>query len=350
VNVSCIPGQPIKSFEFKLSFNALLLHANSVSEGDIFDGYDTFFNNGTINNIAGTIVDIYDLIVGVGNVSDSGTLVTISFTALDTTGVSYLNLIDVGVTNEVEYLEVNVSNGNVSVAGYTLTINIVGSGTVTKNPNKTTYNYNEIVTLTANANTGWTFDHWSGDLTGTTNPTTITINSNKAVTATFIDSAVPEINDIIFTTSNPLDTDPAFGWVNITVDITDNVGVNVVQLHIQKPSGSWNNVSMNIIDADTFYYNSSSAFSSYGNYSYYIWTKDTSENDNSSLNSFFSMAPNYDVNNDGYQNLLDLVAVSNLYNQIGYLGWIREDVDNNSIIQVFDLVLISNHYNQCWWN
>ena len=99
VNVSCVPGQPIKAFEFKLSFNALLLHANSVSEGDIFDGYNTYFNDGTINNTVGTIIDIYDLIVGVGNVSDSGTLVTISFTALDMIGVSYLNLIDVGVTN-----------------------------------------------------------------------------------------------------------------------------------------------------------------------------------------------------------------------------------------------------------
>jgi len=46
VNVSCVPGQAIKSFEFKLSFNAMFLQVNSVIEGDIFDGYTTFFNNG----------------------------------------------------------------------------------------------------------------------------------------------------------------------------------------------------------------------------------------------------------------------------------------------------------------
>ena len=43
VNVSCVPDQPIKSFEFGLSFDSSLLIANSVTEGNIFDGYDTFF-------------------------------------------------------------------------------------------------------------------------------------------------------------------------------------------------------------------------------------------------------------------------------------------------------------------
>jgi uncharacterized repeat protein (TIGR02543 family) len=82
-------------------------------------------------------------------------------------------------------------NGNKTVTAtftqneYTLTINIIGSGTVTKDPNQSTYHYGDIVQLTANANPGWTFNHWSGDLTGTTNPTTITINGNKTVTANF---------------------------------------------------------------------------------------------------------------------------------------------------------------------
>jgi uncharacterized repeat protein (TIGR02543 family) len=68
---------------------------------------------------------------------------------------------------------------------FTLTVTIVGSGTVTKKPNQGTYQYNDVVILTANPASGWYFDHWSGDLTGNTNPTTIRINGNKAVTATF---------------------------------------------------------------------------------------------------------------------------------------------------------------------
>lgn len=350
VSVYCVPNQPIKSFEFKLSFDASLVQANSVSEGDIFDGYTTFFNNGNINNTAGTILNIYNLIVGAGTVSDPGTLVTISFTALDVTGTSYLNLSDVGVTNTTEYLPVSVSNGDVSIGAYTLTINTVGGGAVTKNPDKPTYNYNDVVTLTAVADEGWAFSQWSGDLNGGENPETITITGNHTVTATFTDSTFPEIKDLVVITSVPLDTDPAFGWVNITVSVTDNVAVSIVELRIKNPDEVWNNVSMDMLDSDTYYYNSSTAFSSYGNYSYFIWTVDTSENVNFSVEFVFSMPPNWDVNMDGYQNILDLVSVSNLYGQIGEMGWIREDVDNNGIIQVFDLVLISNHYALNWWN
>ena len=78
VNVRCVAEQPIKSFELKLSFDPILLVANNVSEGDIFAGFTTFFNAGIIDNTAGTIVDVYDLIIGLGNVSISGTFVTIS--------------------------------------------------------------------------------------------------------------------------------------------------------------------------------------------------------------------------------------------------------------------------------
>jgi len=350
VNVSCVPGQPIKSFEFKVSFNASLLQVNSVSEGDIFDGYTTFFNNGTTNNTAGTIVDIYDLIVGAGTVSDSGTLVTISFTAGLTAGVSYLTLTDSGVTNATEYLPITVSNGNVSIEVYTLTVNTVGSGSVSKNPDQATYGYNDVVTLTASADAGWAFVSWSGDLSGSQNPKTITMTGNMVVTATFADSAAPEITNVDATTSDQLDTDPMFGWVNISVDVTDNVAVDGVYLNITDPDGASINVSMIPIDSDTFCYQSSTAFSSCGNYSYFVWVVDAEGNGNSSDSFAFSMPPNWDVNNDGNQNLLDLVAVSNLYSQNGELGWTREDVDNNGIIQVFDLVIISNHYGQSWWN
>jgi hypothetical protein len=73
---------------------------------------------------------------------------------------------------------------------YTLITNVSpsGSGPVTKNPDKSSYSYNESVQLTATANSGYTFSNWSGDASGSTNPVTIIMNSNKAVTANFIAS------------------------------------------------------------------------------------------------------------------------------------------------------------------
>jgi uncharacterized repeat protein (TIGR02543 family) len=67
----------------------------------------------------------------------------------------------------------------------TLTVNIVGSGLVSVDPVKSTYNCGDVVTLTATADPGWSFGGWSGDLTGTDNPDTITMDGSKVVTATF---------------------------------------------------------------------------------------------------------------------------------------------------------------------
>ncbi|MCP5103524.1 MAG: PKD domain-containing protein [bacterium] len=72
---------------------------------------------------------------------------------------------------------------------YTLTTNTVGQGTIGLNPSGGTYNQGTVVTVTATPDSGWQFDNWSVDLSGSTNPTTITMNSNKSVTANF--SAAP---------------------------------------------------------------------------------------------------------------------------------------------------------------
>jgi len=69
---------------------------------------------------------------------------------------------------------------------YTLTVNIIGSGNVIKTPDMPTYS-GEVVQLTANPASGWSFSGWSGDLTGNNNPDNITMNENKVVTATFVE-------------------------------------------------------------------------------------------------------------------------------------------------------------------
>jgi len=89
-------------------------------------------------------------------------------------------------------------NGNKTITSnftqnqYTLTMNInpTGSGSVTRNPNKSTYVYGDVVELTANAATGCSFISWSGDASGTNNPVTLTIDSNKTITANFATTSV----------------------------------------------------------------------------------------------------------------------------------------------------------------
>ncbi|HNT78819.1 MAG TPA: right-handed parallel beta-helix repeat-containing protein, partial [Anaerolineae bacterium] len=72
---------------------------------------------------------------------------------------------------------------------HTLAVNTVGSGSVTRSPNQTAYVSGTVVTLAATPAAGWEFSAWSGDLLGSTNPTTITLDTDKTVTATF--TAIP---------------------------------------------------------------------------------------------------------------------------------------------------------------
>lgn len=71
-------------------------------------------------------------------------------------------------------------------SGYRLSIQTTGKGTVNRSPNKSNFPEGTQVTLTAVPADGWVFDGWSGDgVSGSQNPLTITMNSDRTVTAVF---------------------------------------------------------------------------------------------------------------------------------------------------------------------
>ncbi|MBD3340454.1 MAG: hypothetical protein GF353_15170, partial [Candidatus Lokiarchaeota archaeon] len=80
---------------------------------------------------------------------------------------------------------------SITISFCTLTINVSpsGSGSVGKSPDKQDYTYNESVQLTANANSGYQFDHWGGDISGSTNPQNLTMSDDKSITAYFIETS-----------------------------------------------------------------------------------------------------------------------------------------------------------------
>jgi hypothetical protein len=67
----------------------------------------------------------------------------------------------------------------------TLTVEVLGSGSVNVDPVKSSYDCGDAVTLEAMADPGWSFAGWRGDLTGTENPATISMDGSKIVTAAF---------------------------------------------------------------------------------------------------------------------------------------------------------------------
>ena len=78
------------------------------------------------------------------------------------------------------------------VSGTTYTISITSSnGSVSKSPDQLSYDSGASVTLTATADSNYTFSSWSGDISSSVNPITITMDVNKNITANFTANALP---------------------------------------------------------------------------------------------------------------------------------------------------------------
>jgi hypothetical protein len=91
-------------------------------------------------------------------------------------------------------LTIDATPGPQPAQYYALTVNVVGNGSVTKNPVNATYLGGTNVTLTAIPDVNWTFLSWSGDLTGRQSPVNITMDGNKTVTATFVQGLPGDLN------------------------------------------------------------------------------------------------------------------------------------------------------------
>jgi hypothetical protein len=137
---------------------------------------------------------------------------TVHFRSKSASGTSYLNFTTTDPSHATQvqdefgtdYLNwTRVVNGTVMV-GTALTVNVTpaGKGTVKANgvtltgyPNTTARSWDALVSLEAvNSTPGWGFVSWTGDLGGSTNPTSITMNATaKNVTANFAELP-PAIN------------------------------------------------------------------------------------------------------------------------------------------------------------
>jgi len=114
----------------------------------------------------------------------------------------------------VNWEAINLSIGE-TAATYSLTVSVSpsGGGTVALSPSTSGNQYESgtTVTVTANPASGYVFDHWSGDLSGSTNPTYITMDADKLVTAHFRQIAPGQYSLIISSTAGGEVTEPGEG-------------------------------------------------------------------------------------------------------------------------------------------
>jgi pectate lyase len=119
------------------------------------------------------------------DVSASGMTGAMSTKALTAAGATTLGWAHNGANRLAHSLCSVAPSGGTSPQNFTLTTNVSGSGTVSRNPNASSYPSGTVVTLTATPAAGFVFSGWSGDLGGSASPTTITMSANRTVTATF---------------------------------------------------------------------------------------------------------------------------------------------------------------------
>jgi hypothetical protein len=151
----------------------------SVSYSDIQDGYaganidaDPQFVAPVAANTAPTTTGNYRLQSTSPAVDAGNTFSVTATTDLDGNPRLHGGAVDMGA------YEAHVVTLTVATAGN-------GSGTVMPGVGTHPYLYGDVVTLTAGAATGSTFTGWSGDASGTTSPFMLTMNGNRAMTATF---------------------------------------------------------------------------------------------------------------------------------------------------------------------
>jgi pectate lyase len=119
------------------------------------------------------------------DIAASGMTGAMSTKALTTAGSTTLGWAHNGANRLAHSLCSLAPSGGGGPQTFTLTTNVSGSGTVSRNPNAASYTAGTVVTLTATPAAGFVFSGWSGDLSGSASPTTITMSANRTVTATF---------------------------------------------------------------------------------------------------------------------------------------------------------------------
>jgi len=167
-------------------------------------------------------------------------------------------------------------------------------------------------------------------------------NSDESDDAFTIDSTAPTITGITVTYSDPIDTDPLYGWENITCTVTDTTaGVKEVYIYID---GS----PILMQKAGGIYYHNATLAS--GNHTFYIEAKDNAENTQTSSSDKISKAPNWDINMDGTCNGLDvtLLSLKWLNGDGSNKGWIREDINNDGYVNGLDVTQLSLHWLELW--
>jgi hypothetical protein len=148
------------------------------------------------------------------------------------------------------------------IPSFSLVTNVIGQGSISLDPSGGTYPSNTTVNVTASASAGWFFVNWSGNASGTNNPTSMTMNGNKSVTASFAQSPIIEVppqnilaglSDTVTFTNHSLGTAPLFYQWSFNDSVLLNATNAILTLTNIQPQheGSYSVTVTNAYGSDT---------------------------------------------------------------------------------------------------
>jgi len=147
-----------------------------------------------------------------------------------------------------------------NIASYhALNLDVSGGGSITSDPLPMAKFYlpNTVVTLTAVPDSGFEFIEWTGDLTGSDNPTTITMDEVKSITAVFEEETVGIDNELIpkeYSLSqnypNPFNPNTTINFAlknpgRTTLKLYDLMGKQVATLFDQEMNAGFHSIAFN---------------------------------------------------------------------------------------------------------
>jgi hypothetical protein len=120
---------------------------------------------------------------------------SVTLTAQESTGYVFINwsgdVVDVVDTSQATVSVVMnakrmiTANFVPDTTTYTVTTGTVAGGSITLQPAHSDYLVNEIVSVLATPSAGYAFDHWTGDISGTSPTASLLVKSNKSIAAVF---------------------------------------------------------------------------------------------------------------------------------------------------------------------
>jgi hypothetical protein len=153
------------------------------------------------------------------------------------------------------------------------------------------YTSGTVVTLSAGANEGYIFANWSGDVTGSANPATLTMTADASVTANFV-----EFTGLTAGTHD--DTDPAWGYTD-TWSTSTNASYYNGTLHTSTTAG--NSATVTIYGSSFVLYYTGGT--DYGNLDVYVDNVKVSTINQSSATTQFQMTWTSPTFTNGIHNL-----------------------------------------------